>query len=58
MKILLTGGAGFIGSHVARRLMKEKYDVTIVDSLHRYDVVFATGIRRTVRWSEEYADYL
>ena len=32
-KILITGGAGFIGSHIARRLKETGYDVTIVDNL-------------------------
>lgn len=33
MKILITGGLGFIGSNLARRLVNENHDVTIVDSL-------------------------
>lgn len=33
MKVLLTGGAGFIGSHVANRLVLEGYDVAIIDNL-------------------------
>jgi UDP-glucose 4-epimerase len=32
-KILVTGGAGFIGSHVADRFLAEGWDVTIVDDL-------------------------
>jgi UDP-glucose 4-epimerase len=31
--ILITGGAGFIGSHIAKRLIYEGHDVTIVDNL-------------------------
>lgn len=31
--ILLTGGAGYIGSHAARLLIKKKYKVVIVDNL-------------------------
>jgi len=31
--ILLTGGAGYIGSHVAHLLIDKGYDVTIIDSL-------------------------
>lgn len=31
-KILITGGAGFIGSNVARILFKEGYDITILDN--------------------------
>jgi len=33
MKCLITGGMGFIGSHLARRLLDESHEVTIVDSL-------------------------
>src|SRR5262244_2549622 len=32
MRILVTGGAGFIGSHMADRLLKEGHDVVIVDN--------------------------
>ena len=32
-KILVTGGAGFIGSHLCRRLLAEGHDVLCVDSL-------------------------
>jgi len=33
MKILLTGAAGFIGSHLAERLVNEKYDVIGLDNM-------------------------
>ena len=33
MKILLTGGAGYIGSHVSHLLIDNGVDVTIIDSL-------------------------
>jgi len=32
MRILVTGGAGFIGSHMADRLLEEGHDVIIVDN--------------------------
>ena len=33
MNVLLTGGAGYIGSHVALKLIEEGHQVTIVDNL-------------------------
>ena len=32
-KVLITGGAGFIGSHIADRLIEDGYEVVIYDSL-------------------------
>lgn len=36
MKILITGGAGFIGSHFAVKMLQEQHDVAIIDNLHPY----------------------
>lgn len=32
-KVLITGGAGFIGSHIVEKFINEKYEVTVIDNL-------------------------
>ena len=33
MKIIITGGSGFIGSHLADFLVNLKHEVTVIDNL-------------------------
>ena len=35
MKFVITGGAGFIGSHIAKHLIDKNHIVTVVDNLSR-----------------------
>ena len=33
-KVLITGGAGFIGSHLSEKLVLDDFDVTVIDNLY------------------------
>ena len=46
MKILVTGGAGFIGSHIAQSLIQRGHEVTILDD-------FSTGTKLNVSFETE-----
>jgi UDP-glucose 4-epimerase len=53
MQILVTGGAGFIGGHLAERFLADGHDVTVVDAMHPY---YDLGIKeRTVEVHRETA---
>lgn len=41
MKVLLTGGAGFIGSHVVEELLKYQYEVVVIDN-------YVTGFSKNI----------
>ena len=40
MKILVTGGAGYIGSHTVVELLDTGYDVVVVDNLSNSSFLF------------------
>ncbi|HWP57777.1 MAG TPA: UDP-glucose 4-epimerase GalE [Candidatus Acidoferrales bacterium] len=45
MKILVTGGAGYVGSHTVKELARRGYDIVVYDNLSR-------GHRWAARWGE------
>jgi nucleoside-diphosphate-sugar epimerase len=47
--ILVTGGAGFIGSHLVKRLVKEGHNVTVVDNLERGKIDFLTEVIENIK---------
>ena len=52
-RVLVTGGAGFIGSHVAEQFAREGWDVTVVDNLSRAKLLKKPDKNSTFNW-----DYL
>ena len=44
MKILVTGGTGFIGSHTCVELLDAGYDVIIIDNLSNSKIEFVCYI--------------
>ncbi|PHQ44989.1 UDP-glucose 4-epimerase, partial [Halorubrum sp. C3] len=54
MQILVTGGAGFIGGHLAESFLDDGHDVTVLDNLEPF---YAEGIKRhTLDVHREVAD--
>jgi len=48
-RVLITGGAGFIGSHLTKRLVKEGYDVTVIDNLERGKSEFLEEVKSDIK---------
>lgn len=49
MRVLITGGAGFIGSNLARRCVEEGYDTHIVDDMSNgHEVFIPEGVDRVM----------
>ena len=46
MKSIVTGGAGFIGSHLVDALIKEEHNVTVLDN-------FSTGRRKNLKTDQK-----
>ena len=34
MRFVVTGGAGFVGSHLVKLLVKNGHKITVIDNLH------------------------
>ncbi len=44
MKIIVTGGAGFIGSHLVEKLVSEGHDVIVIDNLSSGSLENLSGV--------------
>jgi nucleoside-diphosphate-sugar epimerase len=51
VKALITGGAGFIGSHLAERLMHDGHDVAVIDDLSTGSIDNITHLKGDKRFS-------
>jgi UDP-glucose 4-epimerase len=51
MRVLVTGGAGFIGSHLCERLVKDGHSVTVIDN-------FSTGRTSNLKQLEDKANFI
>ena len=51
MKYLVTGGAGFIGSHLTEKLVNEEHDVTVLDNLN-------TGKKKNLESIKDNIDFI
>ena len=54
MKILVTGGLGYIGSHVSVLLLEKGYEVIIVDNLDNSSISVLEGIKKITNLSPVY----
>ncbi|MBI4345499.1 MAG: NAD-dependent epimerase/dehydratase family protein, partial [Elusimicrobia bacterium] len=50
MRVLVTGGAGFIGSHLVDALVDRRDDVTVIDDLSTGSEVNLTQVAGRVRF--------
>ena len=53
MKILVTGGAGFVGSHLVNYLIKEGHSVSVIDNLSYGKKQNLTGVFDRIKFYQE-----
>ncbi|MBW2960723.1 UDP-glucose 4-epimerase GalE [Mesonia aestuariivivens] len=57
MKILVTGGLGFIGSHTVVALLNKGYEVIIIDNLSNSNISVLEGITKITNKSPEFLKF-
>jgi UDP-glucose 4-epimerase len=56
-KVIVTGGTGYIGSHTAVELIKEGFEVVIIDNLYNSDISVLDGIHAITGVTPKFYDY-
>ena len=51
-KVLVTGGAGFVGSHLTEKLVAEGHDVTVIDNLSHGTAGNIKSVMRDINFVE------
>jgi UDP-glucose 4-epimerase len=52
VKFVITGGAGFIGSHIAKHLVHKNHNVTIIDNLYRGKLENLSDIQEQIEFKK------
>lgn len=52
MKFVVTGGVGFVGSYLVKRLVKENHSVTVIDSLYRGKLESISEVSRDIEFQK------
>jgi UDP-glucose 4-epimerase len=50
MKVLVTGGAGFIGSNLVDRLVESNHDVTVLDNLSTGNIINLNKVKNKIKF--------